>query len=449
MQKFLLTVTALMSSVLMTGSCHRDPDMPAGPHIASFAPDAGAKASTVIITGTGFGTVASDHVVTFNGKAATVLSATATTLTVQVPTGAGSGKIAVHMGNEVDSTGNDFVYYYTVTTLAGTGISGFADGAGTVAQFAHPYAVAADAAGNVYVADNDNNRIRKITSTGEVSTLAGNGTPGLVDGTGTDARFSAPKGIAVDAAGNVYVADTYNYSIRKISTLANGTGVVTTMAGNGTPGFANGPGQTAMFSEPYGVATDAAGNVYVGDVGNNRIRKIVQAANGTTVVTTLAGEGAPAFEDGPAANAQFNYPAGVATDAAGNVYVADAANYRIRKIIPLTNGTSTVITLAGTGDHAFADGPAATAKFDVPQGVAVDAAGNVYVADILNGRIRKIMPLANGTGIVSSIGGTGTGGLVNGIGHVAQFFFPTGVATNASGIVYVADYNNNVIRKLE
>ena len=225
-----------------------------------------------------------------------------------------------------------------VTTLAGNGTRGYADGTGGptgTAKFNGPMGVAVDAAGNVFVAELYNNRIRKVDPSGNVTTLAGNGTQGYADGTGGPtgtAEFDRPGGVAVDAAGNVYVADTYNNCIRKVDPSGN----VTTLAGNGTAGYADGTGGptgTAEFNNPGGVAVDAAGNVYVADYGNNRIRKVDPSGN----VTTLAGNGTPAYADGtggPTGTAEFWGPAGVAVDTAGNVFVADGTNNRIRKITP-------------------------------------------------------------------------------------------------------------------
>jgi streptogramin lyase len=185
--------------------------------------------------------------------------------------------------------------------------------------------VAVDGAGNVYVADTKNYRIRKITPTGVVSTLAGSGTPGFADDTGPKARFHTPYGVAIDGKGNVYVADTFNHRIRKITPA----GVVSTLAGSGTPGFADDTGPKARFHTPAGVAVDGAGNVYVADYINNRIRKITPAG----VVSTLAGSGTKgSADDDTGPKAQFKEPFGVAVDGAGNVYVADYGNNRIRKI---------------------------------------------------------------------------------------------------------------------
>jgi sugar lactone lactonase YvrE len=319
-----------------------------------------------------------------------------------------------------------------VTTLAGIGTTPPASSDGALAEFWFPYAVAVDAAGNVYVADTNNHRIRKITPAGIVTTLAGS-TLGHADGTGTAATFSSPRGVAVDAAGNVYVADTGNNEIRKITAA----GVVTTLAGLfGVGGsWADGLGGAARFNGPIGVAVDVAGNVYVADADNNRIRKITPGGT----VSTLAGQASIGWVDDTGVLAKFTGPTGVAVDAAGTVYVADAGNERIRKITP----GGAVTTLAGDGTNGYVDGTGATAQFSQPYGVAVDAAGNVYVADRDNFVIRKITP----AGVVTTLVGTNDGYL-DGVGIAARFTSPNGVAVDAAGNLYVADTTNNRIRKI-
>ena len=269
-----------------------------------------------------------------------------------------------------------------VTTLAGNGTRGFADGPGNTAQFNNPYGVAFAPNGNIYVADTYNQRIRVTNpTTGQVTTLAGTGTEGFADGPGTNAQFNNPYGVAVAPNGTVYVADRFNNRIRATNPA---TGEVTTLAGNGTQGFADGPGNTAQFNDPTGVAVAPNGTVYVADVINNRIRAI----NPTTgQVTTLAGNGTVGFADGPGNTAQFNDPTGVAVAAGGTVYVADVSNNRIRAINPTT---SRVSTLAGSGTEGFADGTGTNAQFNRPYGVAVAPNGTIYVADTDNHRIRKI-----------------------------------------------------------
>ena len=344
----------------------------------------------------------------------------------------------------VADTGNNTIRKITpagvVTTLAGlAGFSGSTDGAGAAARFSHPYGVAVDAAGNVYVADCYNYTIRKVTSDGVVTTLAGSaGSSGSNDGTGSTARFTYPSGVAVDGSGNVYVADNYNNTIRKVST----GGVVTTLAGAaGCSGNADGTGSTARFWAPWGVAADRAGNVYVADADNDTIRKVTAGG----AVTTLAGlAGVGGTSDGAGSAARFSDPAGVAVDHWGNVYVADFNNHTIRTITP----GGMVSTLAGVGGFygmGYADGTGAGAGFHNPCGVAVDTAGNVYVADTGNNTIRKIAP----GGLVTTLTGKeGNPGSADGDALSARFSGPSGVAVDAARNVYVADTGNQTIRKV-
>jgi len=419
---------------MLIQSCKKDqPPIGAPPgdlHIDSFAPETAAKGSVLVIIGTNFSPNASENIVRFNGVAAMVTAVTATTLTVRVPTGAVTGKITVETGGKRISSAKDFTYIYTVSTLAGNGIAGFKEGEGLVAEFKLPFGIVTDASGNVYVGDGGNNRIRKVTAAGVVSTLAGNGNSGFVDGPADVAQFNNPEGVAVDASGNLFVADFANYRVRKIS-----GGGVTTVAGNGIAGFKDGDALTAQFFDPEGIAIDESGNLFVAEYGNSRIRKIAAG-----VVTTHAGNGIEGFKDGAATNAEFDSPFGVAADASGNIYVGDFRNNRIRKITG-----STVVTFAGDGMDGFKDGPGVTAQFTRPQGVAVDALGNVYVADRGNHRIRKITK----DGTVTTIAGDGTPGFKNGTGVNAQFYFPSGIAVDASGNIYVTDYLNHCIRKLQ
>ena len=272
----------------------------------------------------------------------------------------------------------------------------YADGPALSAQFFCPRDVAVDQAGNVYVAELGNNRIRKIDTSGNVTTLAGNGTQGYADGTGSasgTAEFNGPAGVAVDSRGNVYVADLGNQRIRTI----DASGSVKTLAGNGDAGYVDGTGGangTAEFYGPNGIAVDDSGHVYVADVDNNRIRQIDSSGN----VTTLAGNGygsprSGGFVDGTGGangTAEFFSPWVIAVDRGGNVYVGDTGNNRLRKIDPCGN----VTTLAGNGTAGDVDGTGgATGMAELwgPYGVAVDAAGNVY-AENNDGRLRRIVP---------------------------------------------------------
>ena len=292
-------------------------------------------------------------------------------------------------GVAVDSKGNVFVADGgTIRKITPAGVvsifagstRGFADGVGTDAKFAGPSDVAVDSSDNVFVADDD--AIRKITPAGVVSTFAGTGTSGYVDGVGVNARFSGPQGLAVDRSGNVFVADRFNGAIRKITPA----GVVSTLAGSNQNGFVNGVGAAAIFSSPFDVAVDSSGNVFVADIGNSVIRKITPAG----VVSTFAGAvtATTGFANGSGTAASFSSPASVAVDSSDNVFVADTSNHAIRKITP----AGIVSTIAGTGTSGYVDGVGVNARFKSPYGIAVDSSGNVFVADTFNYAIRTITP---------------------------------------------------------
>lgn len=378
-----------------------------------------------------------------------------------------------------------------VSTLAGTvGQGGSTDGSGAAARFNFAQGVAVDASGNLYIADSNNHTIRKITPTGVVSTFAGAaGQPGTNDGSGAVARFNFPKGLTIDASGNLYVADRGNATIRKItptgvvsthagaagqfgnrdgsSTIARFgapedlivdpvgniyisddytlrkidlTGVVSTLAGaTSNPGTDDGTGVAARFGLPEGLALDASGNLYVADSGNHTVRKI----NPAGTVSTLAGNAAQrGSSDGSGAVARFFEPAGIAFDTGGNLYIADSRNQTIRKIDP----TGVTSTLAGSaGQFGSNDGSGAVARFGTPNGLAIDATGNLYVADSSNSKIRKITP----AGIVSTLAGGTSSGSRDGSGATAQFSYPTSLAIDLGGNVYVADSGNHTIRKID
>ena len=344
--------------------------------------------------------------------------------------------LTVTMDSDRSITAN-FVEELQVSTLAGSaGLTGSADGAGNAARFYGPSGVTCDAVGTIYVADDVNSTIRKVASDGLVTTLAGSARQyGSVDANGSTARFNQPMGVACDVAGNVYVADSANHTIRAITP----TGDVTTFAGSpGIAGSDDGAGSAARFQLPSGVACDASGNVYVADHGNQIIRKITPGGH----VSTLAGSaGDPGGADGVGATARFSDPAGVACDADGNIYVADAGNHTVRKITP----TGVVTTLAGSpGQTGSTDGTGSAARFQRPEGVTCDAAGNIYVADDLNSTIRRVTP----TGVVTTLAGSaGHAGDADGTGGAARFYRPFAVACDAVGNVYIADFLNHTIRK--
>jgi uncharacterized protein (TIGR03437 family) len=351
-------------------------------------------------------------------------------------------------GLAVDSAGNLFIAEFhnqrirevsagVISTVAGNGTQGFSgdNGPATSAQFFGPSAVAVDSADNLYIADNLNQRIRKV-SNGVIATVAGNGAQwfGGDGGPATSAEFWYPSGVAVDSAGNLYIADTFNHRIRKIS-----NGVITTAAGGGPSLGDNGPATSAQVLNPGGVAVDSAGNLYIADSGHNRIRRV---SNG--VITTVAGIGTCCFsgDNGPPASAQVYGPKGVAVDSAGSLYIADSLNNRIRKV---SNGVTT--TVAGNGTQGFSgdNGPATSAQLNSPAGVAVDSAGNLYIADTWNNLIRKVSG-----GVITTLAGSGASGFSgdNGPATRAQLANPVGVAVDSDGDLYLADNWNHRVRKV-
>lgn len=336
-------------------------------------------------------------------------------------------------------SGSATTWTKSLRVLAGNyGGSGSLDGPGNIARFGAPYCLDVDSAGNIFVTDRQNHTIRKMDANGVVSTIAGlSGVAGTVDGTGSAARFNNPLGIAVDGAGNIYVTEISSYVIRKITPA----GVVTTLAGSaGVSGSADGTGSAARFFSPAGIAVNTAGTViYVSDSTNNTVRKITAAG----VVTTLAGTaGASGSTDATGAAARFNAPIGLAMDTSDNAYVADRINQTIRKITP----AGVVTTLAGlAGSSGSADGTGSAARFSAPYSLTVDSSGIVYVADSNNHTLRAITP----SGVVTTIAGTaGSAGSVDGTGSAMRLNSPTDVAINSSGTLYVVETGNYQIRKI-
>lgn len=320
-----------------------------------------------------------------------------------------------------------------VSTLAGSGIAGDAAGKGAEAAFSGPLGVATDAAGNIYVADTANNKIRKVSPDGSSGTFAGTGAAGSADGSGLLASFNAPRGLAFDADGNLYVADTGSNKLRKITPA----GVVSTLAGTGAVGSVDGTGDVATFSAPCGVALGADGMLYVCDRDNNKIRA-VNSSTGT--VTTFAGTGASGAVNGSKTEASFSSPEGVVVLSTGELFIADTGNNKIR----LINISGNVYTFAGSGIEGFLDGYDISAKFNAPRGIACDSGGNLIVADANNNRIRLISP----EGAVSTLAGTGAEGFVDGGFGEAAFHGPAALAIGPSGALYVADSLNHAIRKV-
>ncbi len=324
----------------------------------------------------------------------------------------------------------------TISTVAGTGNYTFTGdgGVATSAGLENPYGVACDAAGNLYVADYADNHVRRVDTTGIITTVAGNGsiTYSGDGGAATNAGISKPSGLAVDTAGNLFITD-YNNRIRKVGTNGN----ITTVAGGGAGGD-GGLATSASLSNPTGVAVDAAGNLYIADKGNNRIRKV----DASGIITTFAGTNVAGFagDGGSATNARLSSPASVALDASGNLYIADTGNNRVRKVNP----TGVITTVAGTNVSGFTgDGGAATnARLSGVSGVAVDAAGDLFILDSSNHRVR----LVDTSGVISTVAGSGSASYSGdgGAALSAGLYGPQGVALDSQGNVYIADSGNRV-----
>lgn len=334
-----------------------------------------------------------------------------------------------------------------INTIAGNGTQGYSgdNGVATSAELGQPPDVAVDSVGNIYIADAGNNVIRKVTaSTGIITTVAGTGAAGYTGdgGAATSATLNFPFGLAVDGNGNLYIADANNQAIRKVTAS---TGIITTFAGNGTAGYTGDGGQatSAEIDQPLRVAVDSSGNIYFSDPNNNVIRKVTMS---TGIITTVAGNGTAGYtgDGGQATNAEISNPYGVAVDGAGNIYISDRANSVIRKV---TASTGIITTVAGNGTQGYSgDGGAATsAAVWGPPGVAVDSAGNIYIADLNNDAIRKV---SASTGIITTVAGNHSGGFSGDGGPAtsAALSGPAGVAVDGNGNLYIADKFNNRIR---
>ena len=355
----------------------------------------------------------------------------------------GSGNLYIadsydHRVRRVDPAG-------TITTVAGTGVRGYSgdSGAATAAQLAAPDAVTVDSVGNLYIADIGNHRVRHVDLSGTITTVAGNGSRGFAGdgGAATAAQIDRPSGVAVDGSGNLYIADTENYRVRRVDPA----GTITTVAGSGQWGYGGdgGPATAAQLAFPRDVAVDATGSLYIADLGNRRVRKVDQSGR----IATVAGSGNGRYggDGGQSVSARLREPLAVAVDTAGNLYIADSGNHRVRRV----DAAGTITTVAGTGvwNYGGDGGPATAAQLAIPDGVAVDTAGNLYIADWANHRVRRV----DAAGTITTVAGTGVEGYSGdgGPATVAQLAFPRGVAVDAAGNLYVADIGNHRVRRVD
>ncbi len=331
-----------------------------------------------------------------------------------------------------------------ITTVAGTGVSGFSGdgGAATMAKISRPVSVSVDGSGNIFFVDQDNQRIRKVDAAGIITTVAGTGVAGFNGDniSATTAQLQNPRGVFVDGSGNIFIADGDNQRIRKV----DAGGIITTVAGTGVSGFSGdgGPATVAKLNNPYAVSVDGSGNIFIVDGDNQRIRKV--DAGGT--ITTVAGTGVSGFsgDGGPATAAKLDGPYDVSVDGSGNIFIADRTNQRIRKV----DAGGSITTVAGTGVSGFSGdgGPATAAKLKFSTGVFVDGSGNIFIADILNQRIRKV----DAGGTITTVAGTGVRGFSGdgGAATAAQLANPIAVAVDGSGNIFIADQRNRCIRKV-
>ncbi|MEU1776976.1 RICIN domain-containing protein [Streptomyces sp. NPDC012842] len=331
-----------------------------------------------------------------------------------------------------------------ISTVAGTGVSGFAgdNDAAVSAQLKHPYGIAVDSTGTLYFSDYSNHRVRKITTDGKISTVAGTGAAGYGGdgGPAAAAQLNCPREVTVDPAGSVYVAEGANHRIRKITA----DGKISTVAGTGVAGSGgdNGRAASAQLNKPFGVAVDSTGALYIAEFGGHRVRRV--AADGK--ITTFAGTGVAGFggDGGTAGSAQLNAPYAVVVDRDDAVYIADSGNHRVRRVA----SDGKISTVAGTSAAGFSgdDGPATAAKLNKPYGIVVDTTGTLYISEYGNHRVRRVAS----DGKISTVAGTGAAAFAgdDGPATAAKLNSPFGLAVDCVDTLYIADHQNHRIRKI-
>jgi sugar lactone lactonase YvrE len=430
----------------------------AGNGSSGFSGDGGPATAAGLDTPAGIGVDGSGDIFIINTFNARVREVSATTQLITTVAGngmsgfAGDGgpattaELGSPFGVAADSTGNIFVADTAnhrirevsaasgiINTIAGSHLG---DGNLATRATISPIDVTADGSGDIFIADYGNNLVRKVSPTGTITTVAGNGNFGFSGdgGPATSASIYLPEGVAVDKAGDLFISDGVNYRVREVSAQ---TGIITTVAGNGTSGFSGdgGPATAAELGGPGGLAIDSDGNLYIADYGNQRIREV---SGKTGNITTIAGNGTAGFsgDGGPATSAELKSPGSLALDNNNNLFFSDAQNYRVREIAAQTGTISTVV---GTGAFQFSGdgGPATGAGID-PAGIAIDGAGDLFIADNMNRRVREVSAQ---TGIINTVTGGGSSGLGDGgSAAAAQLSNPNGLALNSAGNLFIADF---------
>lgn len=439
MRKQVSYIYVLLFIALLVTGCRKDKlsttENP--PEIIAMSPLSGPKGTIVTLTGINFSNDITVVGVYVNGKYADVIESNLTTIKFIVPPRAGTGLILVSVNGNA-GTGPFFEFIYTINVSTLTGFSaqpGLIDGNPQTARFHAPAGIAIDQYDNLYIADELNHCIRKVTPSGNVSTFAGTGIAGHQDGTSNAARFNAPSDITFDKYnGNFYVADKGNHCIRKI----NFAGDVFTVAGlPGTAGYVDAPGLSARLQSPSGVAVEGEQpNLYIADQGNHCIRKLDDVG----VMTTFAGSSSPGSQNGVGGAAKFSSPADITWDSTGFLYVTDITNHNIRRI---SKTTKEVFTAGGTGVPGYQDGSPSASSFNSPAGI-ISENNQSIICDVMNSSIRLI--LYNDE--VSTLAGDGNAGFLNGSGAASKFNQPAGIVKDKNGDYFITEKGNNAVRKM-